>query len=204
MNRKEWPQFLLARGRAKEAQAAAAALSRHPLPLVRALSDILASRALAALRLPAEAADAGNRALKQMKAAGTIGGVLVPDFQLAQGEHLLRSGQVEQGRVLLRDAGAKLRAQSGPDAWIQSLFALEGIARLAREHNDWILAADMTEAMRQHDPAYAGTFYAQALLADHRGARDEAHAGYGEAVRRWQAADADFSELTEARRRLER
>jgi tetratricopeptide (TPR) repeat protein len=204
LNRKEWPQFLLARGRAKEAQAAAAALSRHPLPLVRALSDILASRALAALRLPAEAADAGNRALKQMKAAGTIGGVLVPDFQLAQGEHLLRSGQVEQGRVLLRDAGAKLRAQSGPDAWIQALFALEGIARLAREHNDWILAADMTEAMRQHDPAYAGTFYAQALLADHRGARDEAHAGYGEAVRRWQAADADFSELTEARRRLER
>lgn len=206
LNRKEWPQFLLARGRAKEAQAAAATLSTHPLPLVRALSDILASRALAALRLPVAAADAGNRALKQMKEAGAIGGVLVPDFQLAQGEHLLRSGptvrEVERGRSLLRDAAAKLRAQSGPDAWIQTLFALEGLARLAREHNDWILAADMTEAMRQHDPAYAGTFYAQALLADHRGERNEARAGYGEAVRRWQSADPDFPERTDARNRL--
>ena len=133
LNRKEWPNFLLARGRAKEAQGAAAALSAHPLPLVRALSDILVSRSLAALGRPQEAAEAGNRALKQMRAAGTMGGVLVPDFQLAQGEHLLRSGQVEQARTMLRDAASKLRAQSGPDAWIQSLFALEGIARLARD-----------------------------------------------------------------------
>ena len=81
-----------------------------------------------------------------------MGGVLVPDFQLAQGEHLMRAGQLEQGRALLRDAAAKLRAQSGPDAWIQTLFALEGIARLAREQGDWILAAEMTDAMRQHDP----------------------------------------------------
>ena len=201
LNRREWPQFLLARGRTNEAQAAAAALSRHPLPLVRALSDILASRALAAMRLPAQAADAGNRALARMREAGAIGGVLVPDFELAQGEHLLRSGQVEQGRTLLRDAAAKLRAQSGPDAWIQTLFALEGIGRLAREHNDWMLAADMTEAMRQHDPAYGGTFYAHGLLAEHRGERDAARAAYGEAARRWQRADAGFAEAAEARRR---
>ena len=202
LNRKEWPQFLLARGRAKDAQAAATTLSKHPLPLVRALSDILASRALAALRLPAQAADAGNRALTQMKQAGAIGGVLVPDFQLAQGEHLLRGGQVDQGRTLLRDAAAKLHAQSGPDAWIQTLFALEGIARLAREHNDWILAADMTEAMRQHDPAYAGTFYAQALLADHRGERATAREAFRETVRRWDSADPGFPELADARRRF--
>ena len=133
LNRKEWPNFLLARGRAKEAQGAAVSLNSHPLPLVRALSDILASRSLAALGRPQEAAEAGNRALKQMRAAGTMGGVLVPDFQLAQGEHLLRSGQVEQARTMLRDAASKLRAQSGPDAWIQSLFALEGHrARRAR------------------------------------------------------------------------
>ena len=204
LNRREWPLFLLARGRPKEARAAAAVLSKHPLLLVRALSDILASRSLAALRLADQAAEAGNRALKQMREAGAIGGVLVPDFQLAQGEHLVRSGQAEQGRALLRDAAAKLRAQSGPDAWIQTLFALEGIARLAREHNDWVLAADMTEAMRQHDPAYAGTFYAQGLLAEHRGERDAARTAYGEAARRWQGADADFAEVAEAQRRLAR
>ena len=206
LNRREWPQFLLARGRTKEAQAAAARLSTHPMPLVRALADILASRALAAMGAAAQAADAGNRALKQMRAAGTVGGVLVPDFQLAQGEHLLRSGptvrEVEQGRTLLRDAAAKLRAQSGPDAWIQTLFALEGLADLARQQHEWILAAEMTDAMRQHDPAYAGTFYAQALLADHRGEREVARAAYSEAVRRWQNADAGLAEVAEARRRL--
>jgi tetratricopeptide (TPR) repeat protein len=205
LNRREWPQFLLARGRTKEAQAAAATLSKHPMPMVRALSDILASRALAAMGAAAQAADAGNRALKQMRAAGTVGGVLVPDFQLAQGEHLLRGPtvrEVEQGRALLRDAAAKLRAQSGPDAWIQTLFALEGIARLARQQNDWILAAEMTDAMRQHDPTYAGTFYAQALLADHRGERDASRSAYSEAVRRWQQADAGLAEVAEARRRL--
>jgi tetratricopeptide (TPR) repeat protein len=202
LNRREWPQFLLARGRAKEAHAAAATLSAHPLPLVRALSDILASRALAALRRPEEAAEAGNRGLQQMRAAGTIGGVLVPDFQLAQGEHLMRSGQIEQGRALLREAAAKLRAQSGPDAWIQTLFALEAIARLAREQGDWTLAAEMADAMRQHDPAYAGTWYGQALVAEHGGRRDAAREAYRETVRRWQSADADFPELADARRRL--
>ena len=202
LNRREWPQFLLARGRAKEAQAAAATLSAHPLPLVRALGDILTSRALAALRRPEEAAEAGNRGLQQMRAAGTIGGVLVPDFQLAQGEHLMRSGQIEQGRALLREAAAKLRAQSGPDAWIQILFALEAIARLAREQGDWTLAAEMADAMRQHDPAYAGTWYGQALVAEHGGRRDAAREAYRETVRRWQSADADFPELADARRRL--
>jgi tetratricopeptide (TPR) repeat protein len=202
LNRKEWPQFLLARGRAKEAQAAAAALSTHPLPLVRALSEILASRSLAALRRPEEAAEAGNRALQQMRAAGTMGGVLVPDFQLAQGEHLLRSGQIEQGRALLRDAAAKLRAQSGPDVWIQTLFALEGIARLAREQGDWILAAEMADTMRLHDPAYPGMWYAQALVAEQRAERGAAREAFRETVRRWQSADLDFPELADARRRL--
>jgi tetratricopeptide (TPR) repeat protein len=201
LNRKEWPNFLLARGRAREALAAAATLSAHPLPLVRALADILASRALAALGRPQEAADAGNRALKQMRAAGTSGGILVPDFQLAQGEHLLRSGQVEQARALLREAAAKLRAQSGPDAWIQSLFALEGIARVARERGDWILAAEMADTMRQHDAEYPGTWYAQALVAEQFGRRDAARAAFSEAAARWRMADAGFPELSDARRR---
>ena len=138
LNRREWPQFLLARGRAKEAQAAAATLSAHPLPLVRALGDILASRVSLRFAGPRRLRTPGIAASSRCVRRGTMGGVLVPDFQLAQGEHLMRSGQIEQGRALLRDAAAKLRAQSGPDAWIQTLFALEGIARLAREQGDWI------------------------------------------------------------------
>ena len=128
----------------------------------------------------------------------------MPDFQLAQGEHLLRSGQVEQARTMLRDAASKLRAQSGPDAWIQSLFALEGIARVARERGDWSLAADVTDAMRQHDAAYPGTWYAQALVAEQLGRREAARAALDEAVSRWRTADADLPELTDARRRRAR
>jgi tetratricopeptide (TPR) repeat protein len=126
----------------------------------------------------------------------------VPDFQLAQGEHLLRSGQADQARAMLRDAAAKLRAQSGPDAWAQTLFALESVGRVARESGDWILAAELTDEMRRHDPEYAGTWHAQALVAEHFGQRDPARVGFQEAVRRWRTADRDFPERADAQRRL--
>jgi tetratricopeptide (TPR) repeat protein len=202
LNRREWPAFLLARGRAQDALASATRLSKHPLPLVRALADILVSRSLSALKRHEEAAEAGNRALKQMRGAGPTGGVLVPDVQLAQGEHLMRSGQIDAARLLLRDATAKLRAQAGPDAWVQTLFALESVGRLAREHGDWTLAAEMTDAMRSHDPEYAGTWYAAALVAERRGAREPAVEAFRQAAQRWAGADPDFSELIDARRRL--
>ena len=202
LNRREWPLFLLARGRAKEALEAARALNPHPQPLVQALGDILATRAFTALRQPQAAADAGNRALRQMRAVGASGGILVPDFELAQGEHLLRSGQTEAARSMLRGAAAKLRAQSGPDAWVHTLFALEAVARAARDSGDWTLAAEMADEMRRLDVEYAGTWYAQALGAEHLGQQDAARNGYRETVRRWPLADADFPELVDARRRL--
>jgi tetratricopeptide (TPR) repeat protein len=202
LNRREWPAFLLARGRAQDALAATSSLSKHPLPLVRALADILASRSLSALKRNEEAAEAGNRALRQMRSAGPAGGVLVPDFQLAQGEHLMRSGQTDAARSMLRDTAAKLRAQAGPDAWVQTLFAFEIIGRLAREHGDWALAAEMSDAMRSHDPEYPGTWYAAALVAERRGAREPAVEGFRRAVQRWAGADPDLAELIDARRRL--
>jgi tetratricopeptide (TPR) repeat protein len=201
LNRREWPNFLLARGRTKDALAAAATLAQHPLSLVRALGEILRSRSLSALRRAEEAAAAGNSALRQMRAAGPSGGLLVPDFQLAQGEHLLRSGQADAARTQLREAAAKLRQQSGPDAWVQTLFALEGIARVAREQGDWTLAAEIGDAMRQHDAAYPGTAYALALVAEHRGQRAQARAGFRAAAQGWANADADVAEAIDARKR---
>jgi hypothetical protein len=114
----------------------------------------------------------------------------------------MRSGQIDAARSMLRDATAKLRAQAGPDAWVQTLFALESVGRLAREHGDWTLAAEMTDAMRSHDPEYAGTWYAAALVAERRGAREPAVEAFRQAAQRWAGADPDLSELVDARRRL--
>lgn len=201
LNRKAWPIFLLGHGRSKEALTAVNALMGRRAPLIQALGRILHSRALMALNQRQAAAEEGNVALKQMRAVGPIGGILLPDFELAQGEYLLRTGETETGRVLLRDAAAKLRAATGADAWIQTLFALEGVARAAREVNDWTLAAEMSEHLREHDPEYAGTHYALGLVAERRGDIAIARAEYAEAIRRWQDADADFSDLTDTHRR---
>lgn len=200
LKRKEWPLFLLARGRAREALAAAGALIDHPAPLVGALGHVLASRSLMALHRLEPAAEAGNNALRRMRALGPPGGILVPDLQLSQGEYLLRTREAVNGRAMLRDAVAKLRTQTGADTWIQTLYVLEGVGRSARELGDWALAHEMAEAMREHDPAYAGTSYAIALVAEQRGDLAAARDRYREVVVRWHAADPALPELLHARR----
>ena len=202
LDRTEWPSFLLARGRAAEALAAADSLTVLSPPLVEALGQLMAGHALLALGRPDAAAERGNLALGQMRSSGPLGGVLLPEFQLVQGEFLLRTGRMSEGRSMLRDAAAKLRAQSGPDAWVETLFSLEEVARVARELNDWVLAGEFADQMRVHDAKYAGTDYALALVAEHNGDRPAARALYADAVRRWAGADPDLPELLDARRRL--
>ena len=202
LDRTEWPAFLLARGRAAEALAAADSLTVASPPLVQALGHLMASHALLALARADAAAERGNTALGQMRASGPLGGVLLPEFQLVQGEFLLRTGRALEGRSMLREAAVKLRAQSGPDAWVQTLFSLEGVARTARELNDWTLAGEFAGQMRVFDATYAGTQYALALVAEHNGDRSAARALYADAARRWAGADPDLPELLDARRRL--
>src|SRR6185436_11609894 len=143
-----WPALLLAQGRPAEALAAARTLTGAATPLVRAVGYLLASGALQAQNQLPAAAEQGNLALQQMRAAGPIGGTLVPEFQLTQGEYLLRAGEAEKGQTMVLDAVQKLRAQSGPDAWAQSLFSLEAAARVARETGNWGLAGDLASQMR--------------------------------------------------------
>lgn len=201
LSRRAWPMFLLGHERAKEALPAVNALIGGRAPLIQALGYILRSRVLLALNRRQEAAEEGNKALQQMRATGPIGGILLPDFQLAQGDYLLRTGETAEGSAMLLDAVSKLRAETGPDAWIQTLFALEAAARTAREVNEWTLAAQLAEQMREHDAEYAGTRYALGLVEEHRGNVGTARAEYAEAVRRWQDADPDLSDLADARRR---
>jgi hypothetical protein len=101
---------------------------------------------------------------------------------------------------MVLDAVQKLRAQAGPDAWAQTLFSLEAAARIARELGDWELATKLAEEMRGHDPAYAGTEYALATVAEHNGDRTSARGLYGNAARRWSNADPDLPALRDAQR----
>ena len=202
LNEKAWPMFLLARGRADEALAASRALVGRSAPLVQALGHLLTSRVLMALHRMDDATEEGDAGLRQMRASGAVGGVLVPELQLTQGELLLRTGQAERGRAMFLDALAKVRAERGPDAWIQALFSLEAAGRIAREAGGPELAAGLAEQMRQYDSSYAGTHYALGLAAEQRGDFASARAEYGEAVRRWASADASLPDLADAKRRL--
>jgi tetratricopeptide (TPR) repeat protein len=202
LERKQWVMLLLARGRPVEALAAAKSLVARPQPLFQALGHLLAGRALLALKRPADAATEGNTALGGMRAAGLAGGVLVPEFELIQGEFLLRTGQLDSGRTMLRAAAAKLRDASGPDAWVMTLFSLEAIVRTATDLGDWTLVQDLADQMREIDSAYPGTQYVLGLLAERNGNRDAALARYQEAVRGWADADPDFIGLVQARGRM--
>ena len=65
--------------------------------------------------------------------------------------------------------------------------------------DDWEFAARVARQMLEHDPSYAGTHYALALVADHAGDRATATKEFAIAARYWSNADDNFAELREAR-----
>jgi tetratricopeptide (TPR) repeat protein len=192
-NKREWPAFLLARGRAPEAAEAGAALAAHRSPVVAAAGHVAAGQARLALGQFQAAADEANAALRLVRGA-EAGGLVATPLQLLQGEFFLRTGQQEKGRTLLQEAVKKLRLAPGPDAWTQTLFTIEAVARAAREVGDWELASWAARQMREHDPNYAGTHRALALLAEH--GRDEATAAaeWAQARALWKNADREVLE----------
>ena len=105
---------------------------------------------------------------------------------------------------MLRGAVAKLRADLEPDAWIQTLFRLESACRVSREVGAWDLASELAQQMKEYDPAYAGTHYALARIAEQGGDFGTAREEYTAAIRAWTSADPDFAGRTDARRRLAR
>jgi Tfp pilus assembly protein PilF len=53
----------------------------------------------------------------------------------------------------------------------------------------------MAQVMLEHDPNYAGTHLALALVADHDGNKDTARREAGLALKAWTKADQDLPEL---------
>ena len=193
-NKREWPVFLRARGRAQEALAAAVIMASHRSPVVSAAGHVELGYARLALGQFKEAADEGNIALRLMR--GAEGAGLVADsLQAFQGEFLLRTGKADTGRPMLEDVVRKVRARPGPDAWAQALFTIEAIARAARDVGNWELALWAGRQMVEHDPNYAGSHYALALVAEHRGDAPTARAERALVNKYWKNADPDLAEL---------
>jgi hypothetical protein len=163
--------------------------------VVSATGHVTAGQARLALGQFNEAADEANAALRLMRAAPEGAGLVATPLQALQGEFFLRSGQKDKGRPLLEEVARKVRAAPGPDAWTQALFTLEAIARAAREVGDWEFAAWAARQMVEHDPSYAGSHYAVALVAEHNG--DARTAGVERALveKYWSRADAGLAEL---------
>ena len=201
LNKREWPMFLLARGRAKEALDAAGVMAKHRSSIVSAAGHLMIGEARLALREFQAAADEANAALRLMRGAPQGAGLVADSLQALQGKFLLRTGQREKGRAMLAEIAKNVRAAPGPDAWTQALFILESTARTAREAEDWEVADWAARQMIAHDPNYAGGHYALALVARHQGDAVSARGELDLAAKYWETADSDLPELVVIRSR---
>jgi tetratricopeptide (TPR) repeat protein len=201
-NKREWPELLISRGRTKEALAAAGVLAAHPSPLVGAIGQIMSGRAYLAAGQYKEAAGAANAALKALRAATAGQAIVAPELEVLQGEFFLRTGQPEKGRAMLDEVVRRLReGGAGPDTWAQTLFAIESIARAARQAGDWEFAGFAARQLAAQDGRYAGAHYALGLVAEHNGDIRTAQSEFALAEKAWSRADADLAELRDIRSR---
>jgi tetratricopeptide (TPR) repeat protein len=196
VNKREWPAFLVARNRAAEALTAAQQLLKHPSLVVQATGHIEAAFAQLAMNRPADGALSSNAALKALRSAQGAQGLAAIELEALQGEFNLRTAQRDKGRAMMESAAKKWRARPGPDAWTQSLFRLEALARTARSVGDWALAARLAQLMLEHDPNYAGTHFALGLVSHHNsGTSETTLRHFVLAEKAWANADKDLAEL---------
>ena len=201
-NMRELPTFLIHRERYDEALESARALTMTEYPQGRCVGHALAGQALLALGDSSNARNELDEAQKELAAVPEIAqGIDPPRSMVApwvdglRGDLLLRSGQQEQGRAVLKDVVKRLRAAVGPDAWSQGLFRLELMARSAMDAGDWELADFLAAQMLDHDAAYGGSHYAHALVLQHQGDDAGAKKEIAAAKRYWRDADGDLTEL---------
>ena len=201
-NKRQWTAFLRSRGRLDDALEAAQQLVNHPHPLIQATGHIESGYALVAAGRWGDAGNAYNTALRMLRGGVEGGTMAAPALLALQGEIALRTADRVKGRRTLLDAAKRWRALTGPDGWVQALFALEEMTTTARQVGDWELAGLLAQEMREHDPQYAGTHYALGLVAERAGNGDDARRALALAQKYWSQADRNLPELAEIRKRL--
>ncbi|MFY9532044.1 MAG: thioredoxin domain-containing protein [Candidatus Acidiferrales bacterium] len=202
-NRREWPEFLLDRGRAQEALDASQVLVKGSSAMGRFAGHTLSGRALLATNRLEEAKgelSLAEREAEQVPAASAES--LLPYAGALRAEILLREKKSAEGSALMRQIEQSIRATPSPDARSQALLQLESIARIARETDEWELAESTAQEMIQQDPTYAGGYYSLALVAEHRGDAAMAREQLATTEKLWSEADPDLPELESVRQKL--
>jgi tetratricopeptide (TPR) repeat protein len=152
-------------------------------------------------KLP-EASNEAKAALNELQMAGRKASFVGTDMSVLQGEFFLRTGQTEKGRLIIKQAMTRMRAERGPDNWTQALFQIEAIAKTAREIGDWDLAEYAAAQLKEHDANYAGTHFALGLVAEQKGDKTKAIEELQLAEKLWSDADKDLPELLQIKTRL--
>ncbi|MCU1285736.1 MAG: hypothetical protein JWO13_2086 [Acidobacteriales bacterium] len=193
---KDYPEFLLNRGRFDDALAESKKMANSKYSLARAAGHALAGNALLGLNRKKEAAEELKLAEKESNSSDVR-----PYLDALRGELLMRNGKLAEGSAILKDVAKRIRAIPGPDAWMQAIYRLELIARIGRETGDWDLADFAANQMLDHDKFYGGTQFALALVAEHKSDDATARDCFAKARQYWSKADPDLRELAEIKKR---
>ncbi len=191
-NRRAWPEFLLERGRAGEALTAAQELWKGQWAMGRFAGHAMAGRAQLALGRTEQARAELSLAEQEMVQLPVQVIKTVQDSVMLRAEILLHEQKLDQGNALMKQVVEQIVAVPGPDAWSEALFQLDSIARTAREVGDWDLAEATAQKMIEHDPSYAGGYFAQGLAAKHQGNTSAAKQEFAKAAKLWSKADSDL------------
>jgi tetratricopeptide (TPR) repeat protein len=198
-NRRAWPEFLLNRGRYEEALEVSRELANSPWAMARVAGRTLAGQALVALNRINDAQDELHVAEREAESLPPRIAAALPYPTVLRADILFRENQAQDAEALLIDVEKSILAMPGPDAWSAATFQLETIAQHARDSGDWKLASFTARNMMEHNPSYAGGYYAMALVAQH------AHDAAGEAKllasaqKLWSKADPELPELVSVR-----
>lgn len=194
--RGNWAIFLLTRRRSAAAKEAAEALQKLPSPLAQAAGRALAGQADLFLDRRVQASQQLDAAritaatLSRQDAAAVRPYVLSLSIELQLAAH-----NVEAALAGTEELRKIVQATNNPDAWGQYEFQLELVAGFAREHDAWQVAEAASQAMLDHDPAYAGAHFAMALVAQHKKDNEAVEREFSAATRLWNSADPGLGEL---------
>lgn len=201
-NRRVWPEFLIGRGRYEDALEPCRKLAESQWPMARLAGHTLWGEALLGLSRMEDAKE--QLALAEAESQHLPEKILsvLPYPATLRAGILLHNNQVEEGEQLMVNVEKSLTSMPGPDGWIAAIFALESIAREAREAGDWDLVRYTAEQMLQHDPYYAGGHFAIGLVAEHAGEGAGATPMFAQAEKLWSQGDPDLPELVATRKKL--